>query len=124
MIYTFKSDHAHYAYPTSPPEYILMKWDSETGALTKFELLHGLEKAPWILSSAEPSIVTQDGNYHVVNLRITTKEYDEAGEPPNSLKGYIMVNAPSPIDGAAVFAAIWEGSGAAWYVADGTLTEE
>ena len=43
-------------------------------------------------------------------------------ETPNTLRGKIRVN--SQYESGAVLAAIWEGSGSAWLVAAGTLTEK
>lgn len=107
MICTFERGPAHYAYITSDPEYILMKRNTETGVLSEFTLWHGPDNILQILNKSELSVIIQDGNYHEVNLRITTQEYDDTGEPPNSLKGKIMANKHSPLKNAALFAAIW-----------------
>jgi hypothetical protein len=123
MICTFESTKAYYAnFPSLPEDKLLIVWDSETGILTQFQLLHGSSQVEWFLSGTEPSVITQEGNYFDVNLRINLPEYEKANEPPHVLKGKIMVNSLSLNPPGGVFAAIWEGTGAAWYVADGKLT--
>jgi hypothetical protein len=112
----FKSETAHYATVTSPAETFSFEWDADTGAPSRLDWLHG--GVAWYLYKTPGSVTKQKGHYWEVDLHITTDGYQETAY---SLKGKLTIDATRP-DGAT-FAAIYEGTGTAWFVADGTLTD-
>jgi hypothetical protein len=115
----FKSEIAHYATVTSPEETLSFEWDADTGAPSRFEWLHG--GVTWFLHENTPGRVTRENpnvNYYDVDLHVTTEGHQET---PNALKGKLTIDVVVHPDGAT-FAAILEGTGTAWLVADGTLT--
>jgi len=118
MTLQFKSETAHYATVTSPQEALSFEWDVDTGAPSKFEWLHG--GVAWYLHQDTPGRITRENpnvNYYDVDLHVTTEGHHET---PNALKGKLTVHVVKRPDGAT-FAAILEGTGSAWFVADGTL---
>lgn len=117
-ICTFYSATAHYANGSSPEEILSFAWDRNTGKPQYLKWVHG--SAVWFLNKNTLGQITTepvDVNYYDVNLRITTAGYETV---PYPLKGKLTVNATRP--SGATFAAILEGTGTAWLVADGTLT--
>ncbi len=114
----FKTEAAYYATVTSPEETLRFEWDSETGAPSQFEWLHG--GVTWHLDKDAPGRITRENpnvNYYDVDLHVSDGQH----EPPNALKGKLTVDVMRP--NGATFAAILEGTGTAWFVADGTLTD-
>ncbi|MBF2085677.1 hypothetical protein [Thermoleptolyngbya sp. C42_A2020_037] len=113
----FESKEAYYASFPSPPEILIFEWDTETGKPIRLEWQHG--GAVWFLYHAPGQITreTPDFNYYDVNLRMTTTGYEHAAY---GLKGKLTVDAHRP--SGATFAGIYEGTGTAWFVADGFLT--
>jgi hypothetical protein len=92
--------------------------DEDTGAPSQFEWLN--DGVAWYLHETTPGNITKESPYsyyYEVNLGITTATEHATSYP---LKGKLTVNAMRA-DGAT-FAAIQEGTGTAWLVADGTLT--
>lgn len=119
MMLQFETQAAHYATVTSPGETVRFEWDADTGAPSQFEWLHG--EAVWYLHPDTPGSITRENpnvKYYDVDLLVTTEGHHAT---PNALKGKITVDVPAGPD-AATFAAIMEGTGSAWFVADGTLT--
>lgn len=118
MIAKFTTDEAYYASFPSPAEQLTIEWNTETGQPIRLEWVHG--SAVWFLHPKTPGSITRempDFNYYDVNLRMTTAGYEETAY---GLKGKLTVDAHRP--SGATFAAIYEGTGTAWFVADGTLT--
>jgi hypothetical protein len=116
----FKSETAHYATVTGPEETLSFEWDADTAAPSKFEWLHG--GVAWFLHKSTPGRITRENpniNYYDVDLRVTTAGHEKT---PNTLKGKLTVDVVVRPDGAT-FAAILEGTGTAWLVADGTLAD-
>jgi len=111
----FKSETAYYATVTSPPEALSFEWDNDTGVPSRFEWLHG--GVAWYLYRAPGNVTQENAYYYDVDLRITTDGFEDTAY---SLKGKLTIDAVRA-DGAT-FAAIYEGTGTAWFVADGTLT--
>jgi hypothetical protein len=115
----FKSEAAHYATVESPEESLSFEWDSDTGVPSQFRWLHG--GVIWYLHENSPGRITRENpnvNYYDVDLHVTTDGHEET---PNALKGKITVDVPAGPE-RATFAAILEGTGSAWFVADGILT--
>lgn len=114
----FQTEAAHYATVTSPEETIGFEWDEDTGVPSQFEWLHG--GVAWYLHENAPGNITKESAhsyYYEVDLGITTASHHETAY---ALKGKLTVDAVRA-DGAT-FAGILEGTGTAWLVADGTLT--
>jgi hypothetical protein len=114
----FTSETVHYATVTSPEESLSFEWDADTGVPSQFEWLTG--GVAWYLHMDTPGRITPENpnvNYYDVDLHVTT---DGHHETPNALKGKLTVDVVARPDGAT-FAAILEGTGTAWLVADGTL---
>ncbi|MEU4564694.1 hypothetical protein AB0F72_40450 [Actinoplanes sp. NPDC023936] len=115
--YKFESVTAHYANVASPAEKLLFEWDPDTGMPSRLEWLHG--GVPWYLHN-EPGQITKENpnlRYFDVDLRVTTAKHEEV---ERALKGKLTCNVNGPPH-AAVFAAILEGTGSSWLVAEGTL---
>lgn len=114
----FESAAAYYAAVTSPAESLSFEWDSDTGVPTRFDWLHG--GVLWYLNGSTPGHITRESpnvNYYDVDIRVGPAGFEHA---PRTIKGKLTVNAERP--NGATFAAILEGSGSRWFVADGTLT--
>ncbi|MEU4626727.1 hypothetical protein AB0G04_42940 [Actinoplanes sp. NPDC023801] len=116
----FSSEGAYYASVASPAETLSFTWDVETGVPSRFYWLHG--GVPWYLHETTPGRITRENpnvNYYDLDIRVTTAAFPES---PRTLKGKLTINVIPQSDGAT-FAAILEGSGSAWLVANGTLTD-
>jgi hypothetical protein len=114
MSCTFQSDATYYASVSNPAERLVFSWDCQTGIPTKLEWMHG--DVLWRLH-VDPGQITQQGYYYDIDLRITTAAYQET---PYSLKGKLTLTVARSSGGT--FAAILEGTGMSWLVADGALT--
>jgi hypothetical protein len=114
MSCAFQSDATYYASVSNPAETLLFSWDCKTGIPAKLEWMHG--DVLWRLH-VDPGQITQQGYYYDIDLRITTDGYQETAY---SLKGKLTLTVARPSGGT--FAAILEGAGTAWLVADGALT--
>ena len=116
----FTSETAHYATVTSPEETLSFAWDADTGVPSRFDWLTG--GVAWYLDKSTPGRIVRENpnvNYYDVDLHVTTAGYEKT---PNALKGKLTVNVVKRADGAT-FAAILEGTGSAWLVAEGTLAD-
>ena len=113
MSCAFQSDATYYASALSLAETLAFSWDCATGIPAKLEWSHG--DALWYLYT-DPGQITQQGYYYDIDLRITTDGYQETAY---SLKGKLTLTVARPSGGT--LAAILEGTGTAWLVADGTL---
>jgi hypothetical protein len=114
----FTSETARYATVTSPEEALSFAWDADTGVPSRFDWLTG--GVAWYLDKNTPGRIVRENpnvNYYDVDIRVTTAGFEKT---PNTLKGKLTVNVVQRPDGAT-FAAILEGTGSAWLVADGTL---
>jgi hypothetical protein len=116
----FETETAHYATVTSPAETLSFEWDADTGVPSRFDWLHG--GVAWYLDKSTPGRITRENpnvNYYDLDIRITTAGFEET---PKTLKGKLTVNVVQRPDGAT-FASILEGTGSAWLVANGTLSD-
>ena len=114
MSCAFQSDATYYASVANPAESLAFSWDCATGRPAKLEWMHG--DALWYLHTDRGQI-TQQGYYYDIDLRITSAAHQETAY---SLKGKLTLTVARPSGGT--FAAILEGTGTAWLVADGALT--
>jgi hypothetical protein len=113
LVCTFETKEAHYASVTNPPEYLTFRWHTATARVESFQWNQG--DTTWFSFPADPGTVRPMAYYNVVDLKMTRKGLEGAAY---SIKGYVAPNIRLP---AATFAAIYEGTGTAWFVARGVV---
>lgn len=123
QICTYTAANAYYADIAVAPGKLEIQWNKSTGAMTSFYWDdHWQGSEIWVEAPAPPSSVKQYENlpYYAVNIWIKTG----ATNPlyPDRITGYIGPKNVTVPGNNVTFAAIVEGTGTAWIVAQGTLT--